>query len=151
MARTSNKDPYSQAVRWLSYHDYSVHDPSARLVRAGFPESAVDEAIGRLQDKGWLDDAKVAKQLIDQSLRSGTMGPALIVQKVAAKNIARDIWEPLWAEMAENIDWLKIAEGLQERYDMKDDRERIRYGRYLVRRGFPTTIVWQMVGMDQGG
>ncbi|AUW93763.1 MAG: regulatory protein RecX [Sulfobacillus thermosulfidooxidans] len=152
MTKTSNKDPYLQALRWLGYRDYSRQDLSARLLRAGFPEPLVDSVMDQLEAKGWLDDKRVAAQLIEQCLRNGTMGPRLVVQKLQDKKLPREVWEPLWEERQQNIDWLKIAEGLQERYDIKDDRERIRYGRYLVRRGFPTSIVWKIIGHgDQGG
>ncbi len=153
MARTSSKspkdkDPYLQAVRWLGYHDYSVHDLSARLVRAGFHESLVESVVARLKENGWLNDTNLARHIIEQALSSRDMGPRLIQQRLHARSIDPEFWESQWEELTADIDWLEIAEALQERYDMKDNHDRMRYGRYLLRRGFSTALVWQIIGRD---
>ncbi|PSR29757.1 regulatory protein [Sulfobacillus thermosulfidooxidans DSM 9293] len=148
MSRTSNKDPYIQALRWLGYRDYSSACLAKRLREQGYDQLLVEQTVSRLIDEGWLDDFRLARQIIEQCLATQTMGPGLIRHRLMSRGLSREIWDNILQERIQAIDWLKIAEALEERYDMNEPRERLRFGRYLIRRGFPTAVAWQLAGPD---
>lgn len=148
MTKTLNKDPYTQAIRWLGHRDYSEEGMTRRLRQRGYGEEVIGHTINQLVSQGWIDDAQLSRRIIERCVATRTMGPSLIRQRLQNQGIPCDISDPLLVAYTDEINWLEIAEHLSERYDMNEPRERLRLGRYLVRRGFPVSVVWRLAGSD---
>lgn len=146
-----NKNPYTLALHWLGYRDYSKAQMVDRLQRSGYEAESARNTVERLAREGWIDDTRLAYHVVEHCLESKNMGPALIRHQLVSKGLAPEIYEPVLQERVSGIDWLKIAEVLRERYDMNEPRERRRFGRYLIRRGFPVSLAWQLAGWEENG
>ncbi len=146
-----SKDPYIRALHWLGYRDYSRAQMTERLRRSGYDPGLADDTVDRLVREGWIDDTRLAYRVIEHCVQSQTMGPALIRHQLVSKGLPSEVYEPVLEQRVSDIDWLKIAEALRERYDMNEPKGRRRFGRYLIRRGFPVALAWKLAGWaDQG-
>ncbi len=151
MVRVASKDPYARALRWLAYHDYSKARITDRLRRSGFDTLVTENTVERLVQEGWVDDVRLAHHIVEHCVESKTMGPVLIRHHLISRGLTPEVYEPVLEQWLADIDWLKIAEALEERYDMNEPKERRRFGRYLIRRGFPAALASKLVAWAEEG
>ena len=76
------------ALRLLTVRARGAVDLSRTLERRGFEKGAVDPAIARLVDEGWLDDLAAARSVV--RARSGRYGRARIARELAALGFSRE-------------------------------------------------------------
>ena len=58
-----------------------------KLARRGYEEDAVDSAVKRLSDQGYLDDSRFAEGHVRR--RSATLGPLALSAELAARGVDR--------------------------------------------------------------
>ncbi|MHB1952805.1 MAG: regulatory protein RecX [Sulfobacillus sp.] len=145
----SKKTAYIWALRYLAQQELSQEELRRRLHRRHVEYDVAEEVIHQLQLDGSLNDRRVAEQAIFGSLRRARQGPLAIKQKLAQRGIDHETVDSVWAAATGDVDWLIIAEGIKERYDMKDPRQRARCARYLARQGFPSAIIRTVLAMEE--
>ena len=64
-------DAFSRIMRILNTSDQSEANIRAKLMRAGYSEGPVDDAVDRAKEYGLIDDKRYAKLYIDSKMRSG--------------------------------------------------------------------------------
>ena len=109
----------------------------------GFGAEAVDVAMARLVELGYLDDSSFAKGLVQR--RGVLKGPRALSAELAAKGVDRADADAAVAEFdaeAQLVSATRLAERLYARKAGVGYREMLdTVGTKLLRRGFPTTIV----------
>ena len=109
----------------------------------GFAPEAVDKAMARLVELGYLDDSSFAKGLVKR--RGALRGPRALSAELAAKGIDRAEADSAVAEFdteAQLVSATRLAERLYARKAGTGYREMLdTIGTKLLRRGFPVSVV----------
>ncbi len=86
-ATTPPGDPLDRAVGLLARRAHSQWELRRKLRMKGFGAEAVDGAMARLVELGYLDDSSFAKGLVQR--RGALRGPRALSAELAAKGIDR--------------------------------------------------------------
>jgi regulatory protein len=109
----------------------------------GYGAEAVEAAIARLGELGYLNDQAFASELVRR--RGALRGPLALSAELAARGVARADAEAAVAEFdpeAQLLSATQLAERLYARKPGIGYREMLdTVGTKLLRRGFPSTIV----------
>lgn len=136
-------DPWTAALRLLTRRDYGTEELRQRLLLKGFPGEAVEQAIARCLELGYLDDARHVERLSKALLTSGrAVGPRLL-QELRRRGLPEELVRTAVSETrAAGTEDEALRELIARRfatfdYAAADDRERRRVVMFLQRRGFP--------------
>jgi regulatory protein len=109
----------------------------------GFEADAVDAAMARLVELGYLDDSSFAKGLVRR--RAALRGPRALSTELAARGVDRAEADAAVAEFdleAQLVSATRLAERLYARKAGIGYREMLdTVGTKLLRRGFPAPVV----------
>ena len=119
---------YETALRILSYRFNSVAELRTKLRAKHFEREEIDEAIERLRDEKWLDDARFAGAFV-RTRHSKRIGSRRIARELQAAGVDRDTAR---AAIRENTDPEREREDLAAEYAKRC--------RMLVRRHGPDYI-----------
>ena len=136
-------NPVDRAVGLLARRDHSQWELHRKLRMKGFEAKAVDTAMARLVELGYLDDSSFAKGLVRR--RGALKGPLALSAELAAKGVARAEADAAVAEFdieAQLASATRLAERLYARKAGIGYREMLdTVGAKLMRRGFPAPVV----------
>ncbi len=149
MNQPPNKVAFASALRWLAQRDLTQSEIRSRLHRKGYDAEVIEAVVAQLLTQNYISDDRVARQVVDTALSRARHGPLAIRHKLHSRGIERETLEAAWDELTQSTDWVKIAEGIKERYDMTDTKERARCARYLTRQGFPSTVIARVLQWDE--
>jgi regulatory protein len=109
----------------------------------GYQPEAVEAAMARLVELGYMDDQSFARGLVRR--RGALRGPLALSAELAARGVGRAEAEAAVAEFdpeAQLVSAVRLAERLYARKPGGDYREMLNgVGSKLLRRGFPATVV----------
>lgn len=126
------------ALRLLGQRDHSREELRRKLLARGGAEEAVAAVLSQMARLGYQDDARYAQRYAEQRARRG-IGRARLVEELAARGVARDLAARVVGE-AELEDEASQALGLA-RERARLGRAADQTGRFLLRRGFPASVV----------
>jgi regulatory protein len=133
---------YRIAVRLLAARPRAVKELLWRLRQRGLNPSAVANAVGRLEEKGFLNDQEFARHFVSVRAARGH-GPARLLTDLLAKGVERGLAERTIDEVleAEGVDPMAQARSIAEKRagqlrDLPPQKLRKRLTAYLSRRGF---------------
>ena len=142
-ASPPSDDPVARAVGLLARRAHSKWELRRKLRMKGFAADAVDTAMARLVELGYLDDASFAKGLVQR--RRALRGPRALSAELAARGIDRAEADAAVAQFdteAQLVSATKLAERLYARKAGIGYREMLdTVGTKLLRRGFPAPVV----------
>lgn len=134
---------YDAGIRLLARRAHSRAELRQKLKRRGFEPDAVDAAVVRLAEMGYLDDAAFARGLVRR--RSGSRGTLALSAELAARGIDREGTEAALAGLDEGAQLAaatRLAERLYAARPSPGYREMLdSVGAKLARRGFPAGVV----------
>lgn len=133
------------ALRWLSQRSLSIREVNQRLDRRGLDPEEIAAAIEALKRLGYLDDLKLSQQIAEKSVARHE-GPARLAARLAQRGVSPETSRQVSQALAQETDWLAIAEPLRERYDMSSPKGRLRFIRHLAREGFPAAVIYRLAG-----
>jgi len=137
-------DTVGQALDLLSRRAHSKWELRRKLRMKGFEAGAIDAAIARLVDLGYLNDSSFAKGLVRR--RAALRGPRALSAELAARGVDRAEADEAVAEFdleAQLVSATRLAERLCARKPGIRYREMLdTVGTKLLRRGFPTHVVY---------
>lgn len=140
------------ALRLLSHRGRSRHELSALLSRRGFPAGEVSQALSRLAELGYLDDARFAQHRALSLLRDGKLGPLAVMKRLAAHGLSDRVVRRALADASAELGFepLSAARALLERRGLAGERlspkERAKAARLLTARGFDEEVVSRLLG-----
>lgn len=85
-------------LRKLRTRSLSVREARAVLIERALDEAAADTIIERFARNGYLDDAKLAEQLIHSGVERKGQGRMMLSQTMSRRGIPRDVIEEVLAE-----------------------------------------------------
>jgi len=134
------------AFRMIARRDHTRRELIFKLRRKGFGGQAIDGAIQRCRELGYLDDAKTARAVADLLAGKG-YGPLRIRQALKQKGLDEDLVEKTLAAGDEEESQVQAAKKVlgkkASRLRRESDpwkRRQIAY-RFLAGRGFPSTVI----------
>jgi regulatory protein len=134
------------ALSHLARREYSERELRQKLLGLGHETEAVDAALQRVLEDGYLSDQRYAA-VATRSLISRGKGPRALKQKLGSAGIDA---ETAQAALPADIDWLAQArEVLQRRFGeapAADAKEWGRRARFLLSRGYNESQVRAAVG-----
>jgi regulatory protein len=148
-ARKSSEKPQpslkATAIRMLARRDYGRAELRERLAARGAAREEVDGVLDELERLGYLSDARFAHAVVAQ--KTGRFGRRAIAHALKEKRVA-----PAAAAEAlralDAVDELAQATALwQRRFGQppRDDREMARQMRFLLARGYSTSLALKVL------
>lgn len=144
------------AVRFLGTRPRSRWEVERRLARDGFDAIEIGAALERLTELGHLDDAAFARWWGEQRDRHHPRGRRMIEAELRQRGVSRDVIEAYRAEHAaperapedeglpgteEDRAMVALESHMRGRPYPEDEGARRRLGMFLVRRGFDSDTV----------
>jgi len=142
---------YRTALRAVERRSFARADLGRRLRRKGHAAGAVDLALGRLVERGYLDDAAFAANYVETRAARGR-GPLRLRQDLAAMGVERSVIDRALAAHADGseaggeVPRALAAKRAAQLGDLPRHVRRRRVLAYLARRGFSGREVTEMVG-----
>lgn len=89
-------------LKRLRLRSLSIREARALLAEQGLEPAAVDELIGRFCDHGYLDDVRLAEQLVHIGLDRKRQGRQVIAQTLAKRGVMREIADEALASLPDD-------------------------------------------------
>ncbi|GFO59161.1 regulatory protein RecX [Geomonas silvestris] len=143
--RTST--PMESALRVLALRDHSEAELRRKLKEKGFSEG-VEEAVARLKELGYLDDARFARSFAASAVRNGRGFGSRIKLELARRGVAEAVIRETLREIDEEFDeGTLLRETLERRFASFDaksapDKEKRKVVGYLSRKGFSLRAIF---------
>ncbi len=149
--RTRPSGPaYDAAVRYLGPRPRSVLEVRRHLSKKRYDEREAADAIRRLREQGYLDDAAFARFWLEQRARFRPKGEVALRSELRAKGVDAATVDAVLAESAgeggEAEAALRALEPRVARWRALDDRERkAKAQAFLRRRGFSFDVIEEVL------
>ncbi len=142
---------WEKAVDLLARRERSVAELRRGLLQRGYPADEVEAALGRLQERGALDDRRLAERFARSRIERAGLGRHRVRQALRQRGVGRGDRED---GLARALDQVSEAEALERaarlywtRRAKVEPRERLRgLWAFLLRRGFPAELVSARLG-----
>jgi len=140
------------AYRAVGYRERTVAELRTFLERKRVEPPAIEEAVGELQSAGFLDDARYARRFAEDKRELERWGSERIARELHRRGIAPDLVEAVVADRSRESELATALLLLEHRFGPpRDDRERDRAWRMLVRRGYDIEVAYEAVRrLEQG-
>jgi regulatory protein len=138
------------ALDFIGYRARSVREVAQRLEKRGHSGKIIDQVIRELRRNDLLDDVLFAAQWAQHRMATKPMGEYLLRQELKLKGISDEIVEKTLLTTFGQTSQRELATELLRarwvRYRSLDvGKARRRMADFLLRRGFPREIVWEVV------
>jgi regulatory protein len=142
----ARRGAFDAGLRLLAYRPRSQGELRTRLRRKGVPPAAVDDAVQRLQELGYLDDAAFARFYTESQQAARPRARWVLARELKAKGVATETaaraTEDADDEQAAYDAATRRARTLREN---EYARYRERLGAFLTRRGFSYDVARRTV------
>ena len=132
-------------MRLLARREYSRLELADRLRRRGTPSGEIDALLDEFQRLGYLSDARYAQALVAQ--RAGRLGKRAIARDLQGKRIGAEIARDALSALDERDELADALRLWQRRFGdpPADEREKARHVRFIVSRGYSTSIAFKVL------
>jgi regulatory protein len=138
------------AYRAVGYRERTVAELRTFLERKRVGPCAIEEAVAELGRAGVLDDARYARRFAEDKRELERWGSERIARDLQRRGIAAHLIEAAIAGESRDSELSSALLVLAERLaPPRDDRERSRAWRLLVRRGYGTEIAYEAVRLQE--
>jgi regulatory protein len=130
-------------IRSLGRRGLSIAESKTRLRREGLTDDEATSVIDDIVDRGWLDDAVLAEQIVHSATDRKGMGTRAIRQLLVKRSIARDVIDEVIADLPDDdaeraMEFARTKARALVQYD--DDVAMRRLMGMLARRGFGGSV-----------
>jgi regulatory protein len=142
---------YRTALKAVERRAFARADLGRRLRRKGHAPEAIELALGRLAERGYLDDAAFAANYVETRAARGR-GPLRLARDLAAMGVERGVIDRALGahagstDIAGDVPRAPAAKRAGQLGDLPRHVRRRRVLAYLARRGFSGREVTDMVG-----
>lgn len=139
------------AYRLLAVRDRSIKELRKRLKEKGFEDFVVDEVITRFRDLGYLDDTSFAIRWARHLAVDKLWGDRRIEESLREKgiesSIIKSVIRQIRTEMTEEdaIKTIIKKKVKSSTCGARETRKYTRISQYLIARGFPSHLVYQLL------
>jgi len=131
-------------VRSLAVRMQSAAEIERKLAARDVPPEVAREAIERVKEYGYIDDASLAGQLA-RGMQARGYGRRRAEQKLRARGLPRALADAALDEAYGGRDEVVLAREALGRRAVADDADRRRAVAFLARRGFSAGAAWKAV------
>src|SRR5215212_1158763 len=145
--RTDCERAIDLAYKAVARRDLTVAELRARLERKHVSPEAIDDAVAELEDTGFLDDARYARQFAEDKRELDRWGSDRIAQDLRRRGIATQLIDAAVSTHDRGSELRTALLLLRQRYTHapRDDRERDRAWQMLVRRGYSPDLSYDAI------
>ena len=139
------------ALNLLSYRPRSVKEMRYRLIRKGWEREPVEQIIGELKEKSYLDDREFAAVFARDRVKNKCLGSQSLRNELFKKGVSKEIIEEAEAEIYEAHPPETLIERLLQKRKISSDtpvtaKEKQRLVAMLRRKGFTWDQMEPFVG-----
>ena len=145
-----SKKARRHAIRYLVYRDRSRHEITCYLKGKGFSANAVGEALAFLEDNDYVNDPRFALQFGRSRIENKKVGKLRLERELKAKGLESATISGALNSLYEEFNERKIAMVCAKKKlktsssnDIKKARGRL--AKFIERKGFASSLVYQMV------
>ncbi len=149
---STNLTPLDYAYRLLARRAHSEHALTEKMLAKGFTAGAVSRAVARLKEQGYLNDARLAEDQVEQ-LRKRGFGSARIRQTLMKQGIEETNIEVALVPKEQSEELADARRFLASRFSadaLKQPQTYARAARLLLRRGYDQEVVESLLGEQPG-
>jgi regulatory protein len=140
------------AYRAVGYRERTVAELRTFLERKRVEPVAIDDAVRELTEAGFLDDARYARRFAEDKRELERWGAERIARDLHRRGVAPDVIEAAVNAGSRDAELATALLLLEQRVPVpRDDRERDRAWRLLIRRGYATEIAYEAVRRHERG
>jgi regulatory protein len=134
-----------RAVGMLARREYSRAELAARLAAGGGNRDEIDPVLDELERAGYLSDARFASAVVRQ--KSGGYAKRAIAHALREKGVAAPAAQEALATLDGDDEYSQALALWQRRFGKApaDEREKARQVRFLVSRGYATSVVFRIL------
>jgi regulatory protein len=145
--RTETERAIDLAYKAVARRDLTVAELRARLERKHVPPEAIDDAVAELEETGFLDDARYARQFAEDKRELDQWGTDRIAADLRRRGIAPQLIDAAVSTYDRDSELRTALLLLEKRYPHapRDDRERDRAWQMLVRRGYSPDLAYDAI------
>ncbi len=137
------------AHKYMARTERSEAEVRSKLFGAGFAEAVTEETVRILRERGYLDDARLARQLVESRFRKRGYGPARLHAELRRRRVSDAEARQAVEELAAREDILQAAlHAAARKWRIRDRDPRsalARLARILGRLGYDTDTVRAVV------
>ncbi len=122
------------AIRYLKYKPRSREEVRRRLVRAKYDEDLIQDVLIELEKDGWFDELALARQWIEERMRTRGLSLSAIRQELRRKGILEEVIDIAISEVT--YDEEEVVFALLDK-KVKPGRDEKWILALLMRRGYP--------------
>lgn len=104
MSARERLSAYDQAVKLLTQRTHFRREIEAKLARRSYSQEEIGEAVERLLERRYLDDAEAARQYAGGRLARGRYGRARLQAELAARGVDRETADGVLNELLPDDD-----------------------------------------------
>jgi len=143
---TERPSAFQRALARLARRDHSEAELRRVLERKGYEADEIDDALERLRERRFVDDAQYATRFARTRMSLRGQGRNRIRQALRQRGVDRPVVERGLEEAAEDVSEAEVLDEVARRYwrtYQRDEPERRlrRLSDHLYRRGFPGTLI----------
>ena len=134
------------AYRALGRRERTVAELRRYLEGKRVEPEAIDAAVERLCEEGWLDDERYAKRFVEDKRTLERWGGERIARDLRKRGVEPELIETALGDRERDEELRAAVEVLREKLPApEDDRTRDRAWRLLVRRGYEPELAYEAV------
>jgi regulatory protein len=140
------------AYRAVNYRDRTVAELRTYLERKRVEPVAIDQAVAELSDAGFLDDARYARRFVEDKRQLDRWGVERIARDLHRRGVPPDVIDAAVNAHSRDAELDMALLLLEQRLPApRDDRDRDRAWRLLIRRGYEAEIAYEAVRRHERG
>lgn len=135
------------ALRYLARRDHASTELKQKLRKKGFDESAINNVIDELSDRGYINDESFALSFAREKIELNRWGPQKIRAALFKKRVQKNIIDKALKNATENLQQEQICVDLalkkKQRFLREEDpvKRKQKIYNYLAGRGFSNTDI----------
>ena len=147
MRRSESDRAIDLAYKAVARRDLTVAELRARLERKHVSPEAIDDAVAELEETGFLDDARYARQFAEDKRELEQWGTDRIAQDLRRRGIAPQLIDAAVSTHDRDSELRTALLLLKQRYPdpPRDDRDRDRAWQMRVRRGYSPDLSYDAI------
>jgi regulatory protein len=143
---TERPSAFQRALARLARRDHSEAELRRVLARKGYEPEEIEEALARLRERRFVDDASYATRFARTRMSLRGQGRNRIRQALRQRGVDRQLVERGLEGAAEDVSEATVLDDVARRYwrtHQRDEPERRmrRLSEHLYRRGFPVPLI----------
>ena len=151
------KKAEAKAYRLLALRAHSEKELREKLRGGGFAEAVLDAVIEKCRELGYLNDGNFARQRARELAVNRLAGDRRIAFDLRERGIAEELSRQAIAEVREELSEEEAVDRILGKYAKEsaiagmDRREKTKWMRRLMGKGFPTGLIYRKIKGSRGG